>query len=372
MSVVEGYILFVLQGLTVTAIVGGLGLWLFSRRRLAPDELDGVIAVRRLDDDLRDQARLLRRASMERGARQIAAKAESARDKERANAAKAKAKALARSTGKAAATASSTAGADGVAAATSDDQGTATVFVVDFVGDIGARQVAALRNELNAILCAARAGDEVLVRLESPGGAVHGYGLAGAQLARLRAANVRLTVAVDKVAASGGYMMAVVADEIVAAPFAMVGSIGVVATLPNVHRLLDKLDVDVELHTAGKHKRTLTVLGANTDEGRAKFREELEEIHGSFKAWIARHRPHVDLDVVATGEAWLGERGKELGLVDAIATSDDWLLQRRDRPLLHVRWQARRGVGERFGLALRAAVEGVVDGVLSRLQAPRP
>ena len=143
------------------------------------------------------------------------------------------------------------------------------------------------------------------------------------------------------------------------------------ATLPNVHRLLDKLDVDVELHTAGKHKRTLTVLGANTDEGRAKFREELEEIHGSFKSWISRHRASVDLDVVATGEAWLAERGRELGLVDAIVTSDDWLLARREQPLLHVRWQARRGVGERFGLAMRAGVEGVLEGVFSRIQSDR-
>lgn len=370
MTVVEGYILFLLQGVTLAALAAGVGAWIFSRTRRDPDELDGVIAVRRLDDDLRDQARLLRHASMERGARQVAAKAEAARDKERRNVAKAKAKALTKAAGKADADApGGTAAAD---AASSGGGSAATVFVVDFVGDIGARQVTALRNELNAILCAARPGDEVLVRLESPGGAVHGYGLAGAQLARLRAADIRLTVAVDKVAASGGYMMAVVANEIVAAPFAMVGSIGVVATLPNVHRLLDKLDVDVELHTAGKHKRTLTVLGQNTDEGRAKFREELEEIHGSFKGWIGRHRPAVDLDLVATGEAWLAERGQQLGLVDAIATSDDWLLARRERPLLHVRWQARRGVGERFGLALRQGVEGLLDGVVSRLHLLRP
>ncbi len=200
------------------------------------------------------------------------------------------------------------------------------LFVIDFDGDIDASETDALRRQITAIIQTAKEKDRVLLRLESPGGVVHGYGLAASQLERLKQAGIELTVAVDKVAASGGYMMACVADEIIAAPFAILGSIGVVAQVPNIHRLLKEKNVDVELHTAGKYKRTLTTLGENTDEGREKFKEELEDVHSLFKLHISTYRPELDVEAVATGETWYGQQAIANNLADRIQTSDDYIL----------------------------------------------
>lgn len=204
------------------------------------------------------------------------------------------------------------------------------VFVLDFTGDIRASAVASLRDEVTAILQVAGTADEVVVRLESPGGMVHSYGLAASQLARIRDRGIRLTAVVDKVAASGGYMMACVADRIVAAPFSIIGSIGVVMQLPNFHRLLKRKDIDFELLTAGEHKRTLTLFGENTEPARSKAREDLEDTHRLFKEFITQYRPGLDIDKVATGEHWFASRARAIGLVDELMTSDDYLLQRLD------------------------------------------
>jgi serine protease SohB len=213
------------------------------------------------------------------------------------------------------------------------------VYVVDFHGDMQASQVRLLRIELTAVLAAAQDTDEVVVRIESPGGLVHGYGLGASQLDRVRRQGVPLTVVIDKVAASGGYLMAAVANRIVAAPFAVVGSIGVVAQIPNVHRLLKRHDVDVEVLTAGKYKRTLTVLGENTEEGRQKFIEELEDVHRLFQEYVADRRPQLDLNLVATGETWYGQHAIDLKLVDEVMTSDEYLLQQIEQAdVYHVRW----------------------------------
>lgn len=221
------------------------------------------------------------------------------------------------------------------------------LFVLDFDGDIEASQVGALREEISALLQVARPDDAVLVRLESGGGIVHSYGLAASQLKRIRDRGYRLIVSIDKVAASGGYMMACVADEIVAAPFAVVGSIGVVAQMPNFHRLLDKHQVDVELHTAGEYKRTLTMFGENTDAARAKFKQELEEIHSLFKAFVSDNRKQLAIEKVATGEHWYGTQAQELGLVDRLQTSDDLLLDAvKEREVYEVRYRVKRGLRE--------------------------
>ena len=227
------------------------------------------------------------------------------------------------------------------------------VFVLSFEGDLQAHAVASLREEINAVLQVARKEDEVLLRLESAGGLVHAYGLAASQLTRIRDRGIRLTVAVDKVAASGGYMMACVADRIIAAPFAVLGSIGVVAQLPNFNRLLKKNEIDLELHTAGEFKRTLTLFGENTDSAREKFREELEDTHGLFKAFVAEHRPVLDIARVATGEHWFGTRAAELKLVDELRSSDDYLLQRvEDADVFEVHYAVRKSLSERLGAGL--------------------
>ena len=238
------------------------------------------------------------------------------------------------------------------------------LFVLHFDGDIQASKVDHLRTEITAVLTMAEASDEVLICLESPGGAVHGYGLAASQLDRIRQHGVPLVIAVDKVAASGGYLMAAVADRILAAPFAVIGSIGVLAQIPNVHRLLKKHDVDVELLTAGKYKRTLTVLGENTEEGRQKFLEELEDIHALFQEFVKNRRPDLDMEEVATGEVWYGERALAKNLIDELCTSDEYLVRACDaRDVYEVRWVEHRKPLER----LMAQAEGAVTRIVERL-----
>jgi serine protease SohB len=203
-----------------------------------------------------------------------------------------------------------------------------TLYVIDFHGDIKASQVEQLRDEVTAILCTAKQGDEVLVRLDSPGGIVNSYGLAASQLQRIRDKNIPLTVSIDKMAASGGYLMACVANRIIAAPFAIIGSIGVVAQIPNIHRWLKKHDIDVELLTAGEYKRTLTIIGENTEKGRKKAQEDLEKIHAAFRNYVAANRAQLDIDQVSTGEHWLAKDAFDLNLVDKLCTSDDYLLEK--------------------------------------------
>lgn len=223
------------------------------------------------------------------------------------------------------------------------------VYVLDFNGSMDAHEVTSLREEVTAVLAVARAEDQVVLRLESPGGVVHGYGLASSQLQRLRDKQIPLTVAVDKVAASGGYMMACVADKIVAAPFSIIGSIGVVAQIPNFNRFLKNKEIDIELHTAGQYKRTLTLLGENTEEGRQKFREDLNDTHHLFKGFVKQMRPTLDIDEVATGEHWYGTQALEKGLVDQVGTSDDLLLGLMDgRELVGVRYTRRKKLMDRF------------------------
>lgn len=203
-----------------------------------------------------------------------------------------------------------------------------TLYVLDFNGDIKASQADQLRDEISALLSVVKAEDEVLVRLDSPGGSVNGYGLAASQLQRIRDKNIPLTVSIDKVAASGGYLMACVANHIIAAPFAIIGSIGVVAQIPNFHRWLKKNNIDFELLTAGEYKRTLTIFGENTQAGREKFQEDLEKIHTAFRNYVLANRQQLDMDKVSTGEHWLATDAFDLRLVDRLMTSDEYLMNK--------------------------------------------
>ena len=242
-----------------------------------------------------------------------------------------------------------------------DDSGSQSekrVFVVKFNGNISASAVTQLREEITAILTQAKTTDEVVVKLESSGGMVHSYGLASSQLDRLRKKGIPLTICVDKVAASGGYMMACVGDKILAAPFAIIGSIGVVAQLPNFHRLLKKNDVDFELLTAGEHKRTLTMFGENTQQGRDKFIEDLQDTHQLFKSYITERRPNVDIDKVATGEVWFGTRALELSLIDDLMTSDEYLTQQAESSkLFEINYVQKKKFPQRMGLAAEESAD---------------
>ncbi|WP_442107488.1 protease SohB [Pseudomonas sp. NUPR-001] len=242
------------------------------------------------------------------------------------------------------------------------------VFVLDFDGDIKASATESLRHEITALLTLATPRDEVVLRLESGGGMVHSYGLAASQLARVRQAGIPLTVCIDKVAASGGYMMACIGDRIVSAPFAILGSIGVVAQLPNVNRLLKKHDVDFEVFTAGEYKRTVTVFGENTEKGREKFQEDLDVTHQLFKDFVSRYRPQLHIDDVATGEVWLGVAALNKQLVDELKTSDEYLGERaREANLYHLHFAERKSLQERVGLAASGTIENTVLGLWSKL-----
>ena len=229
------------------------------------------------------------------------------------------------------------------------------LFVLNFDGDIRASDVDNLREEISAILQVAKAEDEVLVKIESGGGLVHSYGLAASQLRRLRDKDVRLVTAIDRVAASGGYMMAGVAEHIIAAPFAIVGSIGVIAQIPNFNKVLKKNDIDFEMITAGEYKRTLTMFGENDDKARDKFREEIQDTHELFKEFLLDNRPTLELDKVATGEHWYGKRALDLGLIDEIKTSDDYLLESlKTRDIYSVQFKSRQPLSERLSHAVQA------------------
>ena len=243
------------------------------------------------------------------------------------------------------------------------------VYVLDFKGDTAASAVENLREEITLILATAKAGrDRVVVRLESPGGMVHSYGLAAAQLVRLRDAGFNLTICVDKVAASGGYMMACIANEIVSAPFAVLGSIGVVAQIPNFNRLLKEKNIDFELYTAGQYKRTVTMFGENTEEGKAKFEQELQQTHELFKHFVEKYRPQLNVELVATGEHWYGKDALELSLVDQLQTSDEYLLSLLTQHDVYVIDTRRKPtLGEKLGLQAAQMADGLIPAVMNKV-----
>lgn len=233
------------------------------------------------------------------------------------------------------------------------------VYVLDFDGDIKASAADFMREEITAVLGVATTQDEIVVRLESGGGMVHSYGLAASQLSRIKNKGIPLTVCVDKVAASGGYMMACVADKILAAPFAILGSIGVVAQIPNIHRLLKKNDVDIELITAGEHKRTLTMLGENTEKGRQKFKEDIEDTHELFKEFVTVNRPSVNIAEVANGDVWYGKRALDNALIDQVMTSDEYLLDCcESADVYEIAYIEKQTLQDRLKLTFQSAIEG--------------
>jgi serine protease SohB len=322
MEFLSDYGLFLLKVMTIViAIVIVMAAGAAAGRKATQDHLE----VNNLNKKYRETAGALRSAVMKKGERKKQAK----QDKKRQKAEDKKA-------------------------------GRPRSFVIDFKGDLKASAVPALRKEVSAVLDVATSDDEVIVRLENPGGIVHEHGLAASQLARIRDRDVPLVVCVDKVAASGGYLMACVASKIYAAPFAILGSIGVLAQIPNFNRLLDSHGVDFEQISAGKYKRTVTMFGKNTDADRAKLKEELEDVHTLFKEAVGRYRPDLDLETVATGEHWYGTRALELRLADEIMTSDELLLQRAaGRELYRVTYKKKQPLQKRLMHNIDGAIEKV-------------
>lgn len=248
------------------------------------------------------------------------------------------------------------------------------VFVLEYSGDMHASGVDILADKITAILLKAQPErDEVVLKLESPGGVVHGYGLAASQLKRITSKNIPLTICIDKVAASGGYMMACTATKIIAAPFAVLGSIGVVAQLPNIYRLLKKHDIDVETLTAGEYKRTLTVIGENTEKGRQKMQEDIDETHQLFKDFVKINRPQLDIERLATGEIWYGQQAQALQLIDDIATSDEYLFDAVKRAEVYfIDWKVKQTLAEKLGLHVQMGVKKALEQVSERLFQQKP
>lgn len=243
------------------------------------------------------------------------------------------------------------------------------IYVLDFKGDTAASAVEQLREEITLILATVKAGrDRVVVRLESPGGMVHGYGLAAAQLVRLRDAGFHLTICVDKVAASGGYMMACIGSEIVSAPFAILGSIGVVAQVPNFNRLLKEKNIDFEMYTAGEYKRTVTMFGENTEAGKAKFEEELQQTHVLFKHFVEKYRPQLNVEKVATGEHWYGQDALDLKLIDKLQTSDEYLLSLLPQHDIYaIQTRKKPTLGEKLGLQAAQIADSLIPTVMNKV-----
>ena len=333
-DILTGYGIFILEILTILLVIAAIVAMIISAKQRNATH-HGELVVTDLSEEFKETVKHLRDFQLSEEELKQAEKAEKKAKKQEAKALKAKLKNGEKETPK------------------------PCVYVLDFKGDISASETTALREEISAIINVAKADDEVLLRLESPGGVVHGYGLAASQLARLKQKGIKLTVAVDKVAASGGYMMACVADKIVSASFAVIGSIGVVAQIPNVHRLLKKYDVDVDVMTAGEFKRTVTVLGENTEKGKQKFQQELEETHQLFKQFVSQNRPCIDIDKIATGEHWFGQQAIDLKLVDEISTSDDLILEKmKEKHVVSVKYRLKKSLIKKLG---RQAEESAVN-----------
>lgn len=235
------------------------------------------------------------------------------------------------------------------------------VYVCDFEGDMEASNIDRLRVEITAVLTLDPLPDEVVVKVESRGGVVHGYGLAASQLTRIKDKKIPLTISVDKVAASGGYLMACVADKIIAAPFAIVGSVGVLAQIPNFHRVLKKQDIEYQEFTAGEYKRTVGMFSEPTEKGQAKFKEEIEDVHELFKDFVKSNRSQIDVDKIATGEHWYGMRALELRLVDELRTSDDYLLEAsKEAEIYEVKFVRKKKITDRFSHGMTALVASIL------------
>jgi len=340
-------ITFVVAILIVVFAVAMLG----SRGRKPGSE--GRIEITKLNEQLDDMKESLSLSLLDDEAQKAAAKEKKAEEKAERKANKAAAKKAKKQRG------------DGETVVDEPDK--KRVYVMDFDGDIRASEVENMRREISAILTNASENDEVVLRLESGGGMVTSYGLAASQLDRIKDKKVPLTICVDKVAASGGYMMACVADKLIAAPFAVLGSVGVVAQIPNFHRLLKQFNIDFEMLTAGKYKRTLTMFGENTDEGREKFIEDIERIHSQFKTYVNDRRPKLDIEKIATGEIWSGQDVLDNELADELLTSDAYLMDKcEDSEVIKVKYKKKKKITERFAIGIQDTADGLLMRWLDR------
>lgn len=365
-EILLNYGIFLLELLTVFGVIAFIVMLILDARK-QPES--GAISITNLTEKYDEQQKSLESFFLSEEELKQQEKAEKKAAKEKAKAEKKRLKALAKSQANSDENTELAENAEEKTEENSEntEEKKSRLFVLDFNGDVQASAVNALRREITAVLSLAKPEDEVLLKLESPGGVVHGYGLAASQLQRLRDRNIPLTVAVDKVAASGGYMMACVANKIISAPFAIIGSVGVVAQVPNIHRLLKKHDIDVDVMTAGEFKRTVTLVGENTEKGKQKFQQELEETHELFKTFVSKNRPQLEIEKVATGEHWFGTQALELQLVDEIKTSDDVILDAvKSKEVIELKYREKKNLTQRLGAQVEQSAENLVAKLLHK------
>lgn len=365
-EILLNYGIFLLELLTVFGVIAFIVMLILDARK-QPES--GAISITNLTEKYDEQQKSLESFFLSEEELKQQEKAEKKAAKEKAKAEKKRLKALAKSQANSDENTELAENAEEKTEENSEntEEKKSRLFVLDFNGDVQASAVNALRREITAVLSLAKPEDEVLLKLESPGGVVHGYGLAASQLQRLRDRNIPLTVAVDKVAASGGYMMACVANKIISAPFAIIGSVGVVAQVPNIHRLLKKHDIDVDVMTAGEFKRTVTLVGENTEKGKKKFQQELEETHELFKTFVSKNRPQLEIEKVATGEHWFGTQALELQLVDEIKTSDDVILDAvKSKEVIELKYREKKNLTQRLGAQVEQSAENLVAKLLHK------
>lgn len=365
-EILLNYGIFLLELLTVFGVIAFIVMLILDARKQPESE---AISITNLTEKYDEQQKSLESFFLSEEELKQQEKAEKKAAKEKAKAEKKRLKALAKSQANSDENTELAENAEEKTEENSEntEEKKSRLFVLDFNGDVQASAVNALRREITAVLSLAKPEDEVLLKLESPGGVVHGYGLAASQLQRLRDRNIPLTVAVDKVAASGGYMMACVANKIISAPFAIIGSVGVVAQVPNIHRLLKKHDIDVDVMTAGEFKRTVTLVGENTEKGKQKFQQELEETHELFKTFVSKNRPQLEIEKVATGEHWFGTQALELQLVDEIKTSDDVILDAvKSKEVIELKYREKKNLTQRLGAQVEQSAENLVAKLLHK------
>ena len=210
------------------------------------------------------------------------------------------------------------------------------LYYLEFEGDIQASEAAKLKQEILVCLQVAKPTDVFLILVESSGGSVSNYGDLYSVMEMIKKRGHTLWVAIDRVAASGGYLISLPADKIFATPFALIGSIGVLSEVPNFGGLLDKYGVKMEEYTAGERKMNISMFRENGEEQKEHHRKKLGKIHELFKAQLVKYRggliekKGVDIGELMEGDFWMGENAFELGLVDELKSSVEILLDEKD------------------------------------------
>ncbi|WP_299648182.1 S49 family peptidase [uncultured Tateyamaria sp.] len=234
-----------------------------------------------------------------------------------------------------------------------------TVAIVRLQGVIAGGSRGTLNDQAlaGAIDKAFTRGKPVAVALEvnSPGGSPVQSSLIGARIRRLAAEHeVPVIAFVEDVAASGGYWLAAAADEIYADPSSVLGSIGVISASFGAHEFLTKHGVERRVYTAGKSKSMMDPFRPEKPEDVERLKRLLNDIHTNFIDHVqARRAGKLDTETeLFTGEIWLAEKAKALGLIDGIGHLKPMMQDRFGDKVKFRRYGVRRPFLSRFGAQL--------------------